>query len=615
MRTLRFLLYLFSLFFIVGFFSCRESSKEPVKSGDNEQKSFVIVNQSFSLDTGDAEATSTTLKKIDNIAVVDTIYVNLVKALFSSSRYELALPHLLKFKETLSGKSGKMDAWLYYSLGQAYNYTAAYDSAVVSLKLAIDFYLKAGLQSGIAPVYNEIASAYSYLGKFPQSAEYRFMALKLYESLGDSSSAYKVKLDIGDNFFDQEQFEKAIELYTSALDFFERTGDSLNQSSAHVCLASGYQQIHDFPHAIVHAQQSLQIQRKLQSEEGLAESLNAVAVAYMRNKEFLKAISYLREAYEIVERKKDLRDLPPMLHNIAVCQAETGKLDSAETTLKKSIEIAEKSGQRYGITNTYLSLVKLSMRQNNYKAATEYLITVMKLKDTLHTEEQTRTINELNVRYETEKKVEEIKNLGQSRKLDQVRKQYLQTGIILLVLLGIMVVAWLMTRNRKNKLLYEAMNRLHEQQMIAMKRELELNRERLDDFTQSLIGKTTMIEELESKLNATSSPQSQSSEQFRVVTEELSKMKLVTETDWNQFRHYFDSVYPGLTAKVMAGFETITAAELRLFQLIKMDIGNKEISSMLAISPDSVKKTRYRLKKKLLLSEEENLDDFIAAFH
>ena len=92
-------------------------------------------------------------------------------------------------------------------------------------------------------------------------------------------------------------------------------------------------------------------------------------------------------------------------------------------------------------------------------------------------------------------------------------------------------------------------------------------------------------------------------------------MKVMTETDCNQFRLYFDSVYPGMITRVTKSFNQITSAELRLFLLIKLAIGNKEVSTMLAISPDSVKKTRYRLKKKLNLPEEASLDDFVLSFH
>jgi DNA-binding CsgD family transcriptional regulator len=46
---------------------------------------------------------------------------------------------------------------------------------------------------------------------------------------------------------------------------------------------------------------------------------------------------------------------------------------------------------------------------------------------------------------------------------------------------------------------------------------------------------------------------------------------------------------------------------------MKCNLGNKEIANILHISPDSVKKARNRLRKKLKLEESENLSKYI--FH
>ncbi|HEY8938181.1 MAG TPA: hypothetical protein VIM65_23325, partial [Cyclobacteriaceae bacterium] len=49
----------------------------------------------------------------------------------------------------------------------------------------------------------------------------------------------------------------------------------------------------------------------------------------------------------------------------------------------------------------------------------------------------------------------------------------------------------------------------------------------------------------------------------------------------------------------------------RLSALIKLNLSIKEMASMLGISPESVKKSRYRLKRKLGLTENDVLEEFI----
>ena len=52
---------------------------------------------------------------------------------------------------------------------------------------------------------------------------------------------------------------------------------------------------------------------------------------------------------------------------------------------------------------------------------------------------------------------------------------------------------------------------------------------------------------------------------------------------------------------------------MRLAALMKMSLTTKEMATILNISPDSVNKARYRLRKKLNLSTDDSLSDFILA--
>lgn len=58
----------------------------------------------------------------------------------------------------------------------------------------------------------------------------------------------------------------------------------------------------------------------------------------------------------------------------------------------------------------------------------------------------------------------------------------------------------------------------------------------------------------------------------------------------------------------------MTEAEERLFLLLKLDLTRNEIASILGISPDSVKKTRSRLRKRLMLEQRESLQEFVKKF-
>ncbi|MEJ7684517.1 MAG: hypothetical protein WKG06_43050 [Segetibacter sp.] len=58
-------------------------------------------------------------------------------------------------------------------------------------------------------------------------------------------------------------------------------------------------------------------------------------------------------------------------------------------------------------------------------------------------------------------------------------------------------------------------------------------------------------------------------------------------------------------------FPDLSPAELRLLILTKLNLSAREMANMLGISIDAIRKSRYRLRKKLNLEEESNLEELI----
>lgn len=95
----------------------------------------------------------------------------------------------------------------------------------------------------------------------------------------------------------------------------------------------------------------------------------------------------------------------------------------------------------------------------------------------------------------------------------------------------------------------------------------------------------------------------------------LYNKRILTNSDWFAFKASFEDSYPGYIRKLNKHHGYLSEAEQRIFLFIKLGFTSKDISSVLGISVDSVKKTRYRLKKRLDLDENESLDDYVKNFH
>jgi DNA-binding CsgD family transcriptional regulator len=139
----------------------------------------------------------------------------------------------------------------------------------------------------------------------------------------------------------------------------------------------------------------------------------------------------------------------------------------------------------------------------------------------------------------------------------------------------------------------------------------------LNDFTHHLVEKNRVIFELEKKvISNTERRQSQASDNGENQEEytNLLQLRILTDDDWSKFKMYFDKVFPGLILQLRQKHSNLTGAEERLFLLLKLKTDSREMADMLGISMESVRKNKYRLKKKLSLNENEPLEDYINLF-
>ena len=86
------------------------------------------------------------------------------------------------------------------------------------------------------------------------------------------------------------------------------------------------------------------------------------------------------------------------------------------------------------------------------------------------------------------------------------------------------------------------------------------------------------------------------------------------KNNWRSFQIRFCQVYPNLLSKFIQHYPKLTQLELTMISAILFNLNSIQVSEILNISPQSVRKSRYRLKKKLKVCDNESLLKFIHEF-
>lgn len=83
------------------------------------------------------------------------------------------------------------------------------------------------------------------------------------------------------------------------------------------------------------------------------------------------------------------------------------------------------------------------------------------------------------------------------------------------------------------------------------------------------------------------------------------------ENEWESFKTHFEAVSPKFFEILKRKFPHLTELDLKHCAYIKINFTPKQVASLLGISPKSVTLFRVRLKKKMKLPEEMQLNDFL----
>lgn len=86
----------------------------------------------------------------------------------------------------------------------------------------------------------------------------------------------------------------------------------------------------------------------------------------------------------------------------------------------------------------------------------------------------------------------------------------------------------------------------------------------------------------------------------------------IAENPWEQFEEQFENVYNQFYTKLEKNFPELSANERKLCGLLRMNMSSKEIAQITYQEASSVDVARYRLRQKLGLDKDENLNSFLA---
>lgn len=319
---------------------------------------------------------------------------------------------------------------------------------------------------------------------------------------------------------------------------------------------------------------------------------NIGRMVFVQNR-FDSAYLLFRSDYEQSKADSLYHDAAYASQWMAKANLARGNKTAALAEAKEAIRLLRIWPDGFHLRETFNTLTQIYRALGNYDSAFYYNSRSMILHDSLEKEIATSSLAISKARLNDEASRFNIQRLHRERQSQIVLRNFIIAGIVLLFLIALLIL------NR---------NRLKEK-MKKEKVEQEMNwaKEQMRMFTDNIVEKTNLIERLELQVK-----NKQASNEQQSIISELSQQTILTEEDWLKFKNLFEKIQPGFFASLKQKVSDITVAEQRMAALTRLQLTSKQMASMLGISVDSVHKTRQRLRLRLQLDANTNLEKYIA---
>ena len=190
-----------------------------------------------------------------------------------------------------------------------------------------------------------------------------------------------------------------------------------------------------------------------------------------------------------------------------------------------------------------------------------------------------------------------------SEKQDDLNKSKLRTNRIILVsILSSSILILILLAFKYNNDLQREKNARLNLEKDKIKEELRLKRRELFSKINFISQRNEYLNKIRDKIGSDNTNKNQLKAEIKNITN--------SEKAYEEFDKMFSQVYPNFYKRLNASAK-LSQTDIRLASYIKMNHTNNEISRISGISLRTVESQRYRLSKKLNLSNGQDLNSFI----
>lgn len=324
------------------------------------------------------------------------------------------------------------------------------DSAVFFCEKSLELCKQNDYPMMRAQAYSNQGAIFKRKGEHEKAIDFYIKAFKISEQLNDKKAIANSYINIGSLYRLLRENKKAKENYNKALPLFEELHDTHGIAKVYNQIGNVYADDEhggeDLDLAIDYYIKSIYLREQLKDQHKIAIGKLSLANVYIKKGDDKNALKTYNEVLEIFKQNSDKKGQAITLSNMSHFLFTRKQYQEAIKKTLQALELGKEIKMVDFVIHCHDQLYYIYTELKNYEEALHHYKIAANMHDSIYNENKLKQFAEMETKYQSEKKEQEIALLNEQNKIKDIKLAqknsqlfYLGGGVLLVIIIVVLV--------------------------------------------------------------------------------------------------------------------------------------------------------------------------------
>lgn len=423
---------------------------------------------------------------VRSLVFAQTTQPDLITTYLNKAKASFAMPDSVLFYSQraydLASKSDdkRLKADAAKMMGVASHVNSKFDEAIPYYNESLNLFQKLNDTLETGKAYLNLATTYNARFDYQQTLKFALLSLDKFKQANNPNGegrAYNLLAIIYNN---QRKYREALNYFKEYAELVTAVKDSVEIATAYNNIGATYHAFKMPDSAIYFLNASMRLHHKIGLSIRTGSAYQNLGDIYLEQNQLEKALNNYQLANSIHKENKDVKLQAQTFLKIGEIGLRKKNYSLSETNLTNAIDLATEVKDAEVLSAAYSSLAESEAAQGKFSSAYAHLKSSFAFRDSLNEAQNNAMVQELQAKYETERREQKIRDLNQKADIQklEIAQRNLLLVIAIVLICTLVIIAYFINRQRKQKERRLLLEQELETERLKIEAERKLNAEK-----------------------------------------------------------------------------------------------------------------------------------------